>query len=330
MNRSCDINSFQSRSLTADQYAQRLYFVGSNYYGIHHQGSLIRKLFIQTIRINIMKGPYDFLASLSRLTKAYRRFEWAVWALDAIIISIAVYTLAEILGIPTLMSFYYQDFLLLAALPAIISIIIGIIGATLLKRRKKTDIFPLLELELSEKARTAYDNREVDTLPMQSLAEELKVSLVGIKPSQILDKRQIRNRTIVAVLLSVAAVLLAQSEIVTPADFQSLVDLKDKAVGAFQNETPAPSSNSERNLSGNLFGNPSLAVLDENKLELVLTPGIGAGSIARNTEPVERVFQQSQAGEAAAVPSELYIESLPPQNREIIKKYFTILSQSGR
>lgn len=276
-----------------------------------------------------MNGPYDFLASISRLMAAYRRFEWAVWALNAIILSIALYALVEILGLPALMSFYYQDFLPLAASPALLSIIMGTIGATLHKRRKKTDIFPLLGPELSEKAKTAYDNRDVDNLPMQSLAKELKVSLAGIKPSQILDKRQIRNRTIVAVLLSVVAILLAQSEIVTPADFQSLVDLKDKAVGAFQTEPAAHTSNSERNLSGNLFGNPSLAVLNENKLDLVLTPGVGAGSIARNTEPVQRVFQQSQAGEAAAVPSELYIESLPPQNKEIIKKYFTILSQSG-
>jgi len=277
-----------------------------------------------------MNGPYDFLTSISRLMKAYRRFEWAVWALNATIFSIALYALAEILGLPTLMSFYYQDFLPLAASPAILSIIIGTIGATLLKRRKKADIFPLLGPELSEKAKTAYDNRDVDNLPMQSLAKELKVSLVGIKPLQILDKRRISNRAIVTVILSVIAILLAQSEIVTPADFQSLVDLKDKAVGAFQTEpTAPPNTNSERNLSGNLFGNPSLAVLNENKLDLVLTPGVGAGSIARNTEPVQRVFQQSQAGEAAAVPSELYIESLPPQNKEIIKKYFTILSQSG-
>ena len=275
-----------------------------------------------------MNGPYDFLTSISQLLKAYRRFEWAVWALNAIILSIALYALAEILGLPALMSFYY--FLPLAASPAILSIIIGTIGATLLKRRKKADIFPLLGPELSEKAKTAYDNRDVDNLPMQSLAKELKVSLVGIRPLQILDKRRISNRAIVTVILSVIAILLAQSEIVTPADFQSLVDLKDKAVGAFQTEPAAPpNTNSERNLSGNLFGNPSLAVLNENKLDLVLTPGVGAGSIARNTEPVQRVFQQSQTGEAAAVPSELYIESLPPQNKEIIKKYFTILSQSG-
>jgi hypothetical protein len=277
-----------------------------------------------------MNGPYDFLTSISQLLKAYRRFEWAVWALNATIFSIALYALAEILGLPALMSFYYQDSLPLAASPALLSIIIGTIGATLLKRRKKIDVFPLLGPELSEKAKTAYDNRDVDNLPMQSLAKELKVSLVGIRPLQILDKRRISNRAIVTVILSVIAILLAQSEIVTPADFQSLVDLKDKAVGAFQTEPAAPpNTNSERNLSGNLFGNPSLAVLNENKLDLVLTPGVGAGSIARNTEPVQRVFQQSQTGEAAAVPSELYIESLPPQNKEIIKKYFTILSQSG-
>lgn len=277
-----------------------------------------------------MNGPYDFLTSISQLLKAYRRFEWAVWALNATIFSIALYALAEILGLPALMSFYYQDSLPLAASPALLSIIIGTIGATLLKRRKKIDVFPLLGPELSEKAKTAYDNRDVDNLPMQSLAKELKVSLVGIRPLQILDKRRISNRAIVTVILSVIAILLAQSEIVTPADFQSLIDLKDKAVGAFQTEPAAPpNTNSERNLSGNLFGNPSLAVLNENKLDLVLTPGVGAGSIARNTEPVQRVFQQSQTGEAAAVPSELYIESLPPQNKEIIKKYFTILSQSG-
>ena len=294
------------------------------------QDPSIRKLFIRTIGINIMNGPYDFLTSISRLMKANRRFEWAVWALNAIILSIALYALAEILGIPAFMSFYYQDFLPLAASPALLAIIIGTIGATLLKRRKKADIFPLLGPELSEKAKTAYDNRDVDNLPMQSLAKELNVSLVGIKSLQILDKRRISNRAIVTVILSVITILLAQSEIVTPADFQSLVDLKDKAVGAFQNEPTAPSNtNSEKNLSGNLFGNPSLAVLNENKLDLVLTPGVGAGSIARNTEPVQRVFQQSQAGKAAAVPSELYIESLPPQNKEIIKKYFTILSESG-
>jgi hypothetical protein len=287
----------------------------------------LQKLFIGTIRINIVKGPYEFLQPLKRLTKVYHRFERTLWAMNTAILSIAVYALAEIVGLPDFMSFYYQDVPLLAASPAILSIIIGLAGATLIKRRKKADIFPLLGPELSEKARTAYDNRDVDSLPMQNLANEIKASLNKIKPSEILNSRQISDRAFAIVLISGAAILLAQSEIVTPSDFQSLADLRDKALSAFENVKPAESTNQEINLTGNLFGNPSLAVLNEKKMEIMLYPGIGTGSLARNTEPVERVFQQSQAGEAAAVPSELYIESLPPENKDIIKKYFTILSQ---
>ena len=277
-----------------------------------------------------MKGPYEFLQPLSRLTKAYLRFERTIWAMNAAIISIAVYALAEIIGLPGFMSFYYRDVYLLAASPAILSIFIGMAGATLIKRRKNADIFPLLGPQLSEKARTAYDNRDVDSLPMQDLAKEIKASLNKIKPSDILNSRRISSRAFAMVIISGAAILLAQSEIVNPSDFQSLADLRDKALSALGNEMPTQSTSQEINLTGNLFGNPSLAVLNENKMEIMLYPGIGAGSLARNTQPVERVFSQSQAGDATAVPSELYIESLPPENKDIIKRYFTILSQSDR
>jgi hypothetical protein len=277
-----------------------------------------------------VKGPYEFLQPLSKLTQACLRFERTVWGLNAAILSIALYALSEIIGLPGFMSFYYQDVPLLAASPAVISIILGLAGATLIKRRKKVDIFPLLGPQLSEKARTAYDNRDVDSLPMQNLASEIKASLIKIKPSEILNSRQISSRALAIVILSGAAIILAQSEIVSPSDFQSLADLRDRAISAFENVPPEQSTSQERNLTGNLFGNPSLAVLNENKMEIMLYPGIGAGSLARNTQPIERVFQQSQAGEAAAVPSELYIESLPPENKDIIKRYFTFLSQSER
>ena len=275
-----------------------------------------------------MNGHYEFLKPLARLMRAYRRFKRTVWVLDALIISIAIYAVMQFLGLTTLMKFYYHDNLFLSAIPAIISIILGGITASILKRRRKEDIFPLLGPELSEKAKTAFDNRDLDSLPMQSLAEELKLSLVGIKSSQILDRRQIVGRGGAAVLLLALVILLAQGNVVETADLQSIIDLKDRASEIFQDDEPKNNLSFNENLSENIFGNPSLAVLNENKLPLVLSPGTGAGSIPINTKPVERVFQQSQAGEAAAVPSELYIESLPPENREIIKKYFTILAQS--
>jgi hypothetical protein len=163
---------------------------------------------------------------------------------------------------------------------------------------------------------------------MQNLANDLKVSLNTIKPSKILDTRQIKGRAVATALLLACAVILAQSDIVTPSDFQTLADLRDKAISALDNEAGDQTPNHAINLTGNIFGKPSLAVLNENKVEIKLDPGTGAGSLARNTEPIQRVFAKSQAGEAAAVPSELYIESLPPENKDIIKKYFTVLSQS--
>ncbi|HPC90417.1 MAG TPA: hypothetical protein PLN19_08115 [Methanothrix sp.] len=275
-----------------------------------------------------MKGPYEFLQQLHRLMEAYARQERIIWAMNAAILSTAAYALAEIVGLPAFTDFYYQDIFIIAKLPAIICILAGLAGATLIKRRKKTDFFPLLGPQISEMARTAYDNQELDTLPMQKLAADLKVILAGIRPSQILDSRRIKFRAAAMAALLLAAIFLAQSESAVPTDFQSLADLREKALSAFEEQKPEEKDAQPRNLSGNLFGNPSLAVLDENKIELVLDPGTGAGSLPRNVKPVERVFTKSQAGKAAAVPSELYIESLPPENREIIKRYFTILPES--
>jgi hypothetical protein len=255
----------------------------------------------------------------------------AVYILNAVILSITAYALAELLGIPSFTNFYWQDFLLLAASPAIFSVFFGILGAWFIKRRKKDDIFSHLGPELSEKTRTAYDNRHVESLPMQSLARETKSRLSLIKPAEIVNQRLISRKVILAVILSATTIFINYSQIsadITPADFQSLADLKDRALGAIQKETPAEIS--EKNLTGNLFGKPSLAVLSEDKLELMLYPGIGAGSNARNTKSVERIFQQSPAGEATIVPSELYIESLPPENKDIIKRYFTILSDNEK
>jgi hypothetical protein len=273
-------------------------------------------------------GHYEFIVYLNRIKTAYDRFQTAIWVLNAAMISISLYALALLLGLPAFTKFYWQDFLPLAFSPAILSVILGAIGATLIRRRSRSDLFGLLGPQLSEKARTACDNRNAKSLPMQTLAEELKAALSKIKPSEILKWKQINIRAALTAVLAGATVFLAQSQIsadITPSDFQSLSDLRDRALDLFQNETP--SQPAQVNLSGNIYGKPSLAVLDEEKLELMLYPGIGAGSRSRSTESVDRLFQQSQAEEVTAVPSELYIESLPPQNKEIIKRYFEILAE---
>ncbi len=275
-----------------------------------------------------MKGPYEFLQPLKRLMDAQQQHERNIVLLNAALLSIAIYCLALVIGVPAFMNFYYQDSLLLARSPAILSIILGLAAARLIKMRRRTDIFHLLGEKLSEKARTGYDNSDLESLPMQSLAQELKVSLNSIKPTTILDSREIKSRALFLVILLGAATILSKSDIVNPSDFQALTEIRDKALSAFEDNAEEESPSHEINLTGNIFGRPSLAVLNENKMDIMLYPGMGAGSLARNTDPIERAFQKSQVGEVTAVPSELYIESLPPENRDIIKRYFLILSEN--
>ena len=275
-----------------------------------------------------MKGPYEFLQPLKRLMDAQQQHERNIVLINAALLSIAIYCLALVIGVPAFMNFYYQDSLLLARSPAILSIILGLAAARLIKMRRRTDIFHLLGEKLSEKARTGYDNSDLESLPMQSLAQELKVSLNSIKPTTILDSREIKSRALFLVILLGAATILSKSDIVNPSDFQALTEIRDKALSAFEDNAEEESPSHEINLTGNIFGRPSLAVLNENKMDIMLYPGMGAGSLARNTDPIERAFQKSQVGEVTAVPSELYIESLPPENRDIIKRYFLILSEN--
>jgi hypothetical protein len=276
-----------------------------------------------------VNGPYEFLAYLRRLEQAFQRFETLILALNAIIISSAIYAVLVFLGLPAFTGFYWQDFFLLAQLPAIISLAIGIALAVLIRRRSRSDFFGIFDPELSEEAKTAYDNREVRSVFMDRLAEDLKRRLAAVKISNLLDWRQAYLRAGLAAVVLLLIFIITTSQIsadISPADLQTFSDLKDRATGLFQGEEQpqGPSVN----MTGGIYGKPSLAVLSEEKLQLQLYPGLAPGSKSKETRATDHLFLPGEAAEAAAVPSDVYIESLPPQNREIIKTYFQNLAKS--
>jgi hypothetical protein len=286
-----------------------------------------RKLFIENLWIIIVESPYEFLVDLSRLKAEFARYKSIAWLINAVVVSIAIYAAFILLGVPAFTRFYWEDVFFLAQLPAILSMLLGALVATLIGRRNKSDIYDLLDPELSEKTRTAYDNKDTITLPMQRLAIEVRAMLANVRSSQILNWRSIYIRMGLGALLLGAVFFIMQSQIgadISPADIQSISNLKDKALGIFQDEQSAKNA-AKVNLSGNIYGKPSLAILSETKLQLQLYPGMGVGSMAVSSNPENRLFQQSSPGEAKAVPAELYIESLPAENREIIKRYFSNL-----
>lgn len=287
-----------------------------------------------------MHGSYDFLVDLRRLAAIYRRTEHVLCLLNAAVIAMTIYIVALLAGIPAFFRFYWQDVFFLAEAPAITSLVLGLFVAYLMKRRSKSDMFQNLEGTLSVKAKTAYDNRDVDSVIMQSLAEDVKRNLSKLGASDLINSNKVsfREKSVPALYLKAAGVLFlfagivmfSQSQVsedISPTDFQSLMDIKERATGLFQEEEEFDEGTSDSGLAGEIYGKPSLAVLEEVNLELQLYPGSGAGFRSETTEPVDRIFQAATPGEGVAVPTELYIESLPPQHREIIKRYFENLAK---
>jgi hypothetical protein len=283
-------------------------------------------------------GSYEFLADLRRLVGVYRRFERSLYLLNAGIIASLIYIAALFLGIAAFFRFYWQDSAF-ALTPAIFSLTLGLLGAKLLSRWSKSDFFAHLDESLSEKTKTAYDNRNSDSVVMRSLAEDVKRRLSKVGAIDLINNRRLNfgDRSVpifqakagAVILLLTFVAVFSQSqagEEISPQPFKALTDLRDRAAEIFGEEELAEDGASAAGISGEIYGKPSLAVLEEVNLELVLYPGSAAGFRSKETDPMDRLFQTSEPGEGVAVPTDLYIESLPPQHREIIKRYFENLA----
>lgn len=285
-----------------------------------------------------MDGSYGFMADLRRLLGVYRRFEKSLYLLNAAIIASLIYIAALLLGIPAFFKFYWQDSVF-AATPAVVSFVLGLLGGKILRRWSKSDFFDHLDESLSEKTKAAYDNRDSDSVVMQSLAEDVKRRLSKVGAIDMINNRRLNfgNRSVPIFQAKVGAVLLLfafavifshsqAGEDISPQPFKALTDLREKASDLFGEEELSDDGSSSAGISGDIYGEPSLAVLEEVNLELVLYPGSAAGFRSKETEPMDRLFTTSEGGEGVAVPTDLYIESLPSQHREIIKKYFENLA----
>jgi len=287
-----------------------------------------------------VNGSYVFLVDLKRLTAAYRRLVRVLNLLDAAIIAILVYGVVLFLGIPAFFELYWQDVPLLARAPVIFSILLGCCGAKLLSRRSRSDIYQLFDPKLSEKTRTAYDNRRSNSVVMEHLAEDVRRGLALVRSADLIKRSRftlgglsmplLHLKTISAVILFGALLIISHSQIgedISPPNLQPLEELRDKATSLFQEKDLSDQGDEGPDIPGDIYGKPSLAVLDEVNLELLLYSGTGAGSLSRETETMSHFFQTAHPGEGVAVPTELYIESLPSQHREIVKRYFENLAE---
>lgn len=268
---------------------------------------------------------YEFLLDLKRLSDACRGFERKISALEALAIAIAVYIIFIPIGLVAYFRFYWSGTPLEHS-PVVVSLVIGTIISHFIRRRRRIRVFDLFEEGLSERLKAAYDNRFHDSIVMRSLAQDLRHILSGISDRDILDTSRLHKRVLLVFAMLTLAVVVSSSisEEITPANLGVVGGIREIAEDLLSSKQPV----SEIRANVSIYGKPSLAVLSETKLELELYPGSGVGSRARPTEATERLFIAGPPGQGVAVPSEVYIESLPPKHREIIRRYFTLLSEA--
>jgi hypothetical protein len=78
-----------------------------------------------------------------------------------------------------------------------------------------------------------------------------------------------------------------------------------------------------------IYGKPSVAVIEGTSIELMMFSDAGVGQSARRTESDQVNFVSGTVYAATPVSSETYIDKLPVENRDLIKEYFMTMAEAG-
>ncbi|MCK5109688.1 MAG: hypothetical protein KAR25_08350, partial [Methanosarcinales archaeon] len=78
-----------------------------------------------------------------------------------------------------------------------------------------------------------------------------------------------------------------------------------------------------------IYGKPSVAVIEGTSIELMMFSDAGVGQSARRTDSDQVNFISGTVYAATPVSSETYIDKLPEENRDLIKAYFMTMAEAG-
>ena len=216
----------------------------------------------------------------------------------------------------------------------VVSVVLSLIITVVLHiRDEKTDAIKLIEEKyprLHERLSTAYDNRSVSNIIVDSLMKNVLDDVGTVRSSSLMNKKK--------VLIGIAAFVFASSLFtyvtvsgfhtdISPQDLPNIVEIFPFPEGE-QKEAPPelfPIGENEGEDGGdeNLFGEPAIIVVEGKEIDLTLPPGTGVGfSIRDEGERRTEEFQPSSAYDISVISSQAYYENLPEGYQNIIKAYF--------
>lgn len=294
---------------------------------------------------------YPFVDVISKLEKRSRRYRFYRQLLSLIAFFLLCYALLLSLSVPTVFAQYSaHDFMLLGRpihakllCTAAIALVPAVIFSFLI-RKKQVNIIKTIESRypmLKERLPTACDNASTQNIIVHDLLVGVSGDISSVKWSKIISKNGLIMLVMASVVLA-GVVSFASSpdapRLMTPDQIESAITPADED----EREAAADEERYQQMLSelgyeagsgdseiAQIYGKPSVAVIEGTSIELMMFSDAGVGQSARRTDSDQVNFISGTVYAATPVSSETYIDKLPVENRDLIKEYFMTMAEAG-
>ncbi|MHC1575387.1 MAG: DUF7502 family protein [Candidatus Methanogasteraceae archaeon] len=296
---------------------------------------------------------YTFTDAISELGGLSGRFKTYYVLLDLVLIFMASYAAIIFTGIHQICAamlgfdiITFSDLGMEIAAPALCAILLAVaatlVGAgilMILAQRARGDACAEIGVaypDLNEPLKTAYDNREVENVVMQDLAEDVEEQVDDIEYSSFLNQKLIASRvaTIIVLAFFIISLAVADFSVVESVDGTRLpvigmIGGEGAGAGAGFGES-IDTIDIEDSMEGgyDIYGDPSVASIEGTDLDLTMYTGVGSEfSIREAAETEMQEFEESPAFPVEPVASEASEERIV--DSDLVGRYFEELAAAG-
>ncbi len=294
---------------------------------------------------------YPFVDVILKLEKRSRRYRFYRQLLSLIAFFLLCYALLLCLSVPTVFARYSShDFMLLGhpvhvklLCTAAIALVLAVVFSFLI-RKKQVNIIKVIESRypvLKERLPTAYDNTGIHNPIVDDLSLSVTGDISSVRWSKIISKNGLIILVMISVVMAGVVSFVSSPDaprLMTPEQIESAITPADED----EREAAADEARYQQMLSelgyeagsgeseiAQIYGKPSVAVIEGTSIELMMFSDAGVGQSARRTESDHVNFRSGTVYAATPVSSETYIDKLPEENRDLIKAYFMEMAEAG-
>ncbi|MBD3361548.1 hypothetical protein GF358_02020 [Candidatus Woesearchaeota archaeon] len=196
---------------------------------------------------------------------------------------------------------------------------------------KKASTFQYVEEkvpELKEKITTVADNLSRDNPVLEELNRDVLSGMHLIRTSYFFSFSRLTRELLTLVILAFLVTGVSAYD-VKFIDFSKVIDdVGDLRLFKGEYDVNEDLLEYEENLSDDIYGNKSIAILGNEELKLQINPVLSDVDISKVEDPRERTFRSSVPSEISAQTDASFEDSIPKDYQKIVKNYFKDITKS--